>query len=51
LDNRSPVIWTALSVGVSGVVLLVAGGGWLGIVLAQAALVLVVSLYRTFTER
>ena len=50
MENRSPVLWVALSVGVSGVVMIGLKGSWLLVLLSQIALIAAVTLYRTVTE-
>jgi drug/metabolite transporter (DMT)-like permease len=51
MENRSPVTWVALSVGVSGVVMIGLHGGWQAVLLSQIALVIVITVYRTLTEK
>ena len=51
MENRSPVSWVALSVGISGVVNIGLKGGWLAVLLSQVALVAAITVYRTVTEK
>jgi len=51
LENRSPVSWVALSLGISGLVMIVLHGGWLAVLTGQAVLVVIITLYRTLTDK
>lgn len=51
LENRSPVARVALSLGVSGLVMIVLHGSWLAVLMGQLVLVVIFTLYRTLTEK
>ena len=51
MEDRSPVTWVALSIGVSGIVIILLHRSWLAIVIGQLLLMVVVTVYRTLAEK
>ena len=51
MENRTPVTWVALSIGVSGVVMIGLHGGWLAVLIGQVILVVVITVYRTLSDK
>ncbi len=51
IENRSPILWAALSVGISGVATFGFGGGWIAVILGQGAMFIGVTLYRTLADK
>ena len=51
IEGRSPVVWVALSIGVSGIVIIVLHRSWLAIVIGQLLLMVVITVYRILTEK
>ena len=51
IENRSPVTWVALSIGVSGIVIMLLHGGWLAILVGQLLLMIAITVFRTVTEK
>ena len=51
IEDRSPVVWVALSIGVSGIVIIVLHRSWLAIVIGQLLLMVVITVYRILTEK
>ena len=50
-ENLSPLLWVGPSVGISVVVIIGFGGGWIATLISQAALLIGITLYRTFAAR
>lgn len=51
IENRSPVTWVALSIGVSVVVTMVLHRSWLAILVGQLLLMVVITVHRTLTDK
>ena len=51
LEDQSPIIWVGRSICVSVVVVMVLHGGWFAIVIGQLLLMVVITIYRTLTEK
>ena len=51
IENRSPVIWVALSVAISVIVIVLLHRSWLAILIGQLLLMVVITVYRTLTEK
>jgi len=51
IENRSPVTWVALSIGISGIVTMLLHGGWLAIVVGQLLLMVVITVFRALSEK
>jgi hypothetical protein len=50
-ERSSPWIWGALSVGCSGVAMFGLGLGWLGVLAGQVILFILITVYRTVTDK
>ena len=50
-ERASPWIWGALSAGISGIVIFGLNRGWLVVLLGQVLLFVLITVYRTVTEK
>lgn len=50
-ERTSPWIWGGLSVGISGLAMFGLSFGWLGVLLGQVLLFILITVYRTITSK
>jgi hypothetical protein len=50
-ENLPPLYWVGPSLGISAVVIVALGGGWIITLLSQVGLFAIITLYRTFIAK
>jgi hypothetical protein len=51
VENLSPVLWVLPSIAISGVIILGLHGGWIAVLLGQAAMFVGVAVYRMVADK